>query len=114
MNGTKVESKVIALLGRTFVQDRDLLDLFLFRDALPPDAGVRLEQKLATMSVTRDAVKARLGLLRENAIVCARGVDHVIAEQVDGPAAGNLLRAGGGSMICEAVLDRIEKLVGAA
>jgi len=109
-----VESKVIALLARTFVQDRDLLDLFLFRSALPPDREARLEKKLSLLSVTRKDAEERLVRLRQNADVHARGVDRIISEQVDGPAAANLKAAGGGKMACETVLGLLEDVIGKA
>jgi hypothetical protein len=107
-----VESKVIALVQRTFIQDRDLLDFFLFQAALPPDARARLKKKLTALSVPPTAVRKRLDGLRENAGVHARGVDRIIHEQVEGPAAANLKSAGGGKMICAAVLALLDKVVG--
>jgi len=105
------ESKVIALLERTFVQDRDLLDLFLFQDELPPDASARLHKKLSLLSVEPADAKERLDRMRKSAVVHARGVDRIIREQVDGPAAVNLEKAGGGKVVCEAVLTLLERLL---
>lgn len=109
-----VESKVIALLQRVFVQDRDILDLFLFRDALLPEAGARLERKLSMLSIERESVERRLLALREHLDVSARGVDAVIREQVDGPAAENLRLAGGGRMVAETVIRLVGNLLGEA
>ncbi|MBI4603362.1 MAG: hypothetical protein HY721_15530, partial [Planctomycetes bacterium] len=108
------ESKVIALLQRVFVQDRDLLDLFLFQGALPPDVGPRLKEKLSTLSVAQRDVDERLASLRQNAGVHARGVDGIIRQQVDEPAAANLRKAGGGKAICETVLGILEDVVARA
>ena len=108
------ESKVIALVQRVFTQDRDLLDLFLFHGALPTDARDRLKRKLATLAVARGDVEKRLLALRESADVHARGVDRIIREQVDGPAAANLKAAGGGKMVCATVLQVLDKLAGKA
>jgi len=109
-----VESKVIALLDRVFVQDRDLVDLFLFQGTLAPDARARLKKKLATLSIARRDVEKRVLRLRENLDAHARGVDKIIREQVDGPAAANLEKAGGGKMICGTVLRLVENVVGRA
>lgn len=107
-----VESKVISLLQRVFTQDRDLLDLFLFQSALPPDAKARLKKKLSTLAIPRRDVGKRLQDLQESADVRARGVDRIIQEQVDAPAAANLRAAGGGKVICENVLVLLDKLLG--
>jgi hypothetical protein len=64
------------------------------------------------LSVTGEAVDVRLARLRQNAAVHARGVDSIIEQQVDGPAAANLMKAGGGRSICEAVLRLLETVVG--
>ena len=106
------ESKVIALLQRVFTQDRDLLDLFLFQDALPPDVKARLKKKLSMLRVSRGDVTKRLHALRENADVHARGVNKIIEDQVDGPAAANLKAAGGGTVVCRNVLGLLDKLLG--
>ena len=50
--------------------------------------------------------------LQQNADVHARGVDRIIQGQVDGPAAVNLKKAGGGKMILKSVLCLIEKFAG--
>ncbi len=105
------ESKVIALVRRTFTQDRDLLDLFLFQDALAPAASARLKKKLAKLSVTRREMEKQLQALHDAADLHARGVDRIIEEQVDGPAAANLQSAGGGKMVCGAVLALLDKLL---
>lgn len=108
------ESKVIALVERVFTQDRDLLDLFLFQSALPPDARTRLKKKLSRLAVAGKGVEKRLEALRAGAGVRARGVDRIIEEQVDGPAAANLKAAGGGKVICATVLALLRKLLGNA
>ncbi len=108
------ESKVLALLERTFVQDRDLLDLYLFRDTLPPDARARLKKKLSMLAVSSNKVTKRLLSLREDKAVRARGVDRIIRDQVDRPAAANLKAAGGGKVICQSVLEVLDNLLGKA
>lgn len=110
----KRRDELLAFLEQTFTQDRDLLDLFLFRGELPPDARSRLGKKLATLSVPRRKIEQQLRALYDAADVHARGVDRIIQEQVDRPAAVNLSAAGGGKMVCEAVLARLGKLLGKA
>ena len=105
------ESKVIALVERVFIQDRDLLDLFLFQGALPPDARGRLLKKLSKLGISRAHIERRRRALRENADVRARGVARIIEEQVDEPAAANLKAAGDGKMVCSVVLELLERLL---
>ena len=62
-DGDMIESKILACLNRPFFQVRDILDIFLFQDTLPPDAPVRLSKKLkqacaATCSGHREARQA--------------------------------------------------------
>lgn len=106
------ESKVIALLERTFTQDRDLLDLFLFQDELPADARARLGKKLARLSVSRREAARRLRELHDASNVHSRGIDRILEEQVDAPAAASLRSAGGGKMVCDLVLKVLDKLLG--
>ncbi len=105
------ESKVVALLQRAFAQDRDLLDLFLFREALPADAPARLKKKLAKLSISRRQVTAQLRALRDDADLRARGIDRIIREQVDRPAASHLEASGGGRMVFGAVISLLEDLL---
>jgi hypothetical protein len=108
-----VEGKVIALVRRVFLQERDILDLYLFQDGLLPDSPVRLRDKLESLALEPGALEERIAKVRRDLVVHARGVDRLLEEQVDGPSAENLRRAGGGRRICEAVVDRLEKVLGA-
>ncbi len=46
-----IESKILAFLNARFCRVRDVLDVFLFQDALRPDAPVRLSQKLKKLAL---------------------------------------------------------------
>ena len=108
------ESKMLALCQRVYVQQRDILDLFLFQDALGAEARMRLNEKLRAFAVKPGDVMERLDGLRRNLSVHARGVDAIIDQQVDTPSARHLMQAGGGMMICKAVFDLMADLLHAA
>ena len=40
-----IESKIIAVLNRVFLQHRDLVDIFFYGDELRPDSAARIERK---------------------------------------------------------------------
>ena len=50
-DGDMIESKILACLNRPFFQTRDILDIFLFQDTLPPDAPERLSKKLKQLAM---------------------------------------------------------------
>jgi len=54
-----IEGKVIALLNRTFVEGRDIIDLFLFHDQLVADAAERLKAKFGSLHISPAAVADR-------------------------------------------------------
>lgn len=103
-----IESKVLACLNRPFVQVRDVLDLFLFQDAMRPDAPRRLSQKLRELALSVPQALQRLDMLAENRTVHVRGIDRLLAEQVDPAVTANLRLAGGAAT----VWDRVMHLLG--
>jgi predicted nucleotidyltransferase component of viral defense system len=99
-----VESKIMALLNRSFPRARDALDVFLFQDALPADARERLSRKLGALSLPHADVVARLDNLEANRTVHMREIARLLDEQVEPTAAANLCAAGGAAMIFDAVM----------
>ena len=74
-----IESKILAFLNARFCRVRDVLDVFLFQDALRPDASVRLSQKLKKLALplaeaieTLDTVWNESGRPRAGARATAR------------------------------------------
>jgi len=55
-----IESKIIAVLNRLFLQHRDLVDVFLYADKLQPDSPVRLKQKVVKLNLSLETVTRRL------------------------------------------------------
>jgi hypothetical protein len=77
-----IESKILACLDRPFCQVRDVLDIFLFQDALPPDAPVRLSQKLSKLALPPAEAIERLNRLANHRTVHVRGIERLLDEQV--------------------------------
>jgi hypothetical protein len=109
-----IESKILAFLERHFVQVRDVLDIFFFQDGLPPDAPVRLSQKLRERASTPADAIARLDRLRDSRPVYVRGMERLLEEQVDPTVAANLRLAGGAAMIWDSVLRLLYVLLAKA
>jgi len=100
-----IEGKVIALFNRVFLEERDILDLFLFQDSFVADAAKRLRTKLVTLQISPAAVSDQCGRLLTNRVVHARAIDEIIDDQVDVAVADNLKAAGGGNMIFDTVVN---------
>ncbi len=102
-----IESKVLALLNRTFTQARDILDIFLFQDSLPLDARERLSQKFMELRLSPEDVAARLVRLRAARAVHVREIERIVDSQVAPAVAANLRLAGGATMIWDHVFARL-------
>jgi hypothetical protein len=99
-----IESKVIALFNRPFVEARDIVDLFLFQDGLVGDSARRLQTKFAGLRISPKSVADRYSRLLTNRAVHARAVDEIIDGQIDSAVAANLKASGGGDMVFDAVV----------
>jgi hypothetical protein len=99
-----IESKIVALVNRYFTQARDILDIFLFQDSLPPDAAGRLSQKFDALSLSPADVIERLGRLQAASSVHVREIERILDAQVDRAVAANLRVAGGAEMIWDRVI----------
>lgn len=106
-----IESKIIAILNRIFLQHRDLVDLFLFGDNLPPDAMARLDQKLAILRVNGEAIARRLQDLRENRDYHAGAIQKVIVEQMEPAVAQQINTGGGGNAVLDSALDLLKRVL---
>jgi hypothetical protein len=113
-----VESKIIALFNRGFLEARDILDLFLFQDSFIADSAQRLRTKFVRLQISSAAVSDRCGRLLKNRAVHVRAINAIIDDQVDAAVAATLKAAGGGNMIFDTVVtllgDKLEILRGAA
>lgn len=105
-----IESKVIAVLNRIFLQHRDLVDIFLYGDKLQPDAPVRLKQKLARMELRPDTIARRLKDLQEHRAFHANSIQTVIDQQMETLVAQQMNSGGGGSAVLDSALQLILKV----
>jgi hypothetical protein len=102
-----IESKVIAVLNRIFLQHRDLVDIFLYGDKLRPDSPARLKQKLAKMELRPEMVARSLKDLQENREYHATAIQKVIDQQMDPTAAQQINSGGGGRAVLDSALNLI-------
>jgi len=103
-----IEAKILALVNRIHLQERDLLDIFLFQDTLHPDWDRRVQAKLRQLRLPPRSLTRLVGALESSCAVHARGVESVLREQVDPPVAANIARAGGGEMVVNTVLHLLK------
>lgn len=104
-----IESKVIALLNRVYVRERDFLDIFLFTDHFAHDAERRMADKLATGHLSGVDVNRRIMHLRTNREDHIRNIETVIRTQVEPETADRLMAGGGGGMIFDQVMSVLVK-----
>jgi len=105
-----IESKVIAVLNRMFLQHRDLVDIFLYGDKLRPDSAARLKQKLTKMELRPETVAQRLKDLQEHREYHAKAIQKVIEEQVESTVAQQMSSGGGGRAVLDSALNLILKV----
>jgi hypothetical protein len=98
-----LEAKVVAIVARTHLEHRDLIDLYLFANHAAPDAASRIQKKLARLKVGKPVVHRRLDDLVRSAAHHAKTIDAVIRTQLDPAAAATLSAAGGGRAVLESV-----------
>lgn len=111
-NADMLEAKVIAVVGGTFLEHRDLVDVFLFQSHAAPDAPARLSRKLGSLQISPEIVARRIADLGTNHARHIAAVDHVIREQLDDEAAESLRSAGGGALVVSAVSTLLAHLLG--
>jgi hypothetical protein len=104
-----IESKLIAVLGRVFIQHRDLVDVFLYGNNLRPDAASRLARKLSRLQLNPATVERRLRDLQENPDYHGRAVQKVIDEQMTPVVAAQMNVGGGGRMIFHTALELVTR-----
>jgi hypothetical protein len=107
-----IESKILACLARSYLQVRDVLDIFLFQDALRPDSPGRLSQKLGKLALPPAEAVERLVKLANHRTVHVRGIERLLDEQVKPAVTANLRAAGGAAMIWDSVISLLQGLLG--
>ncbi len=104
-----IESKIVAVYNRVFLQHRDLLDLFLYGEKLRPDSHLRLKRKLRGLNLQPSAITERLKDLAENSLYHAKAIQKVIDEQTEAPVAEQLNAGGGGKTVLKSVLELLKR-----
>ena len=107
-----IESKVLALFNRLYLQARDIVDIFLFQDTFVPDSAKRLAVKFAQVSLSPKAIGEMVNKLKVNRNQHVRTLDRIIGEQLDETQAANIKSAGGGAMIFNTVLGILQDKLG--
>jgi len=100
-----IESKIIAILNRLFLQHRDLMDVFLYGDKLQMDSPARVTEKLAKLQLRPEVVARRLTDLQENPEYHASAIQKVIDEQMETTVAQQMNAGGGGRAVLDSVLS---------
>jgi hypothetical protein len=103
------ESKLTSIIARAKLEERDIVDMFLFQDKLPVDTAMRISRKLSRLHLAQSEVEATLRKIRENRGYHARNIEGIIRDQVDPVAAANLKAAGGAGAIFDRVMELMMK-----
>ena len=105
----QVESKVISLFSRQTIEERDLIDLFLFENQLAPNSAERIAEKLSRSSITHLWVKEKLHnmVASRDCHICA--IKEIIEDQLDPQAAAHIKEAGGAPLIFDRVGEVLQK-----
>ena len=106
-----VESKVVAILNRTYLEHRDFVDVFLFQHQLGDDARERLAVKLRGLNIEPSRVRERVSDIEDHRDYHAKAIQVVVDEQVIPAVADNIDSTGGGRMILDRVLELLHRHV---
>lgn len=98
-----IESKVIALFNRRYLQHRDFVDLFLFSSHLRSDAAERLREKFTALAINRETLLHQLRDFAQHTDYHIRSIASVITDQLDPSATANIEAAGGAKLVFETV-----------
>jgi hypothetical protein len=104
-----IESKMIAIFNRLYLEYRDIVDIFLFSNHLAEDSDERLKIKFSKLSMDKNAVKKKLDDLISNQSYHARGIKSVLETQIDADIAANIQEGGGAQMVLDRVIEILRK-----
>lgn len=100
-----IESKVICLFNRLWIEGRDFVDIFLFQDQFVPDSEQRIQTKFAKIGIRAPHVARGLGRIVGNREGHIREIKVIIDEQVEPNVAANIAAGGGAAMVFDSVID---------
>ncbi|MGO9111749.1 MAG: hypothetical protein ACLP9L_21190 [Thermoguttaceae bacterium] len=99
-----IESKILAFLNARFCRVRDVLDVFLFQDALRHDMCARLSGKLKKLALPLADAIEQLDRFETSRAVHVREIERLLCEQVAPVVTANLRAAGGAAMVWDSVM----------
>lgn len=111
-DGDMIESKVIALFGRERIKHRDIVDIFLFQSVFLPDSKERLKSKFEELGFTSSYISKRMKDIQKYYDYNVAAVQEVIDMQLEVNAANQINGSGGGKMVLDSVLSRIQPYIG--
>ncbi|MBN1901770.1 hypothetical protein JW926_10655 [Candidatus Sumerlaeota bacterium] len=94
-----IESKVLSLFNRIYLQERDMVDLYLFKDKFREDSPERISEKITRSTLDWDFVKKRFKKIIGDRDYHIRNINTIIEEQFDAIATENLRIGGGGALV---------------
>lgn len=100
-----IESKVICLFNRLWIEGRDFVDVFLFQNQFVPDAAQRIRMKFAKLGIKAQHVASGFRKIIENREGHVRDIRAIIDEQVEPHVAANIAAGGGAAMIFDSVIE---------
>jgi hypothetical protein len=105
-----IESKVMSVFTRRWLEYRDLVDLFLFASHLVPDYVERVHRKLEMSQTSPVVLAARLSDLLGHRDYHGRAIDELVSTQLEPHASDSIRAAGGGVVVLVAALAILTKL----
>jgi len=103
------EGKVVALLNRWPLQERDFIDLYLFGNNLVKNSGHSIRHKLEK-HLTLKAIKEKLRDIRSASNMHINALDELIQSQMEPAAAANLKEACGGAFVFKQAMSIVKSL----
>ena len=103
-----IESKVVGLFNRLFIEGRDLVDIFLFENYLGVDSPARIAGKLATNNLDHLAISKALNRLAKGRKHYVSDIGEILDNQVDPQVAARIREGGGETRVFDHVFHILE------
>jgi len=103
-----VESKILALLLRVYKQERDLIDLFLFKSSLADNVSQRLHQKMSKLGLALRDLEKLIASLKDNRSRHIKVLNQILETQVEEGAQQAIKMGGGAGSIFDTVLSVLQ------
>jgi hypothetical protein len=99
------ESKILSLLLRLHIAQRDLLDLYLFKSALPPDSASRVRRKMNDLRIAPGEIDRLLESMGKNRSAHLKALRMILDTLVGEGGRKAIETAGGENSVFDAVLS---------